>query len=327
MSSLSTSPAACFVVVNYNGAAVIRACLESIMAQDHGTFRVVMVDNGSTDGSPDVVEESFPDVTTIRLERNAGFARANNIALRQAMATAPKFVAFVNNDAFLARDWLSSLIAFMADGAYDSAQAIIADHGDPAQVDSCGIGVSRHLCVYDRRRGDDVQSVTDDEPILGPCFAAALLRSEVLEATGGANGCFDETFDSFYEDVDLCFRACIKGFKGGLLARALCTHRRSFSADRDPFRKYYLLGRNYFPLLSRHVPPATLWRHAPWIVANRMAFLFRTVLHPMCFSGFLAGAARGLIAAIQQGRSRSGRAGDRAGAGDLVRRMEEGTYE
>jgi GT2 family glycosyltransferase len=315
-------------VVNFNGRAVIADCLTSILRQDYGNFRVVVVDNGSTDGSAEMVADKFPGVELVRLNTNQGFARANNVALRRMKNARPEFVAFVNTDVVLEEGWLRALAEFVTREQFDCGQTLITQAASPDLIDACGIGVSRRLRVYDRKRGEPVSHAPDSEAVFGPCFAAALLRRNVLESIGTDGAFFDERYDTFYEDVDVCFRANSRGLKAGLLAQPLCTHTRSFSADRMPFRKYFLLGRNYFLLLARHLPPGYVLKEAPWILAERLGFWIRASGRPACSLGFLIGALRGIAAAGCLPRSlRGGGDAPTAAHRELLAGIRDGRYE
>ena len=98
------------IVVNWNGLRHLEACLSSLVDQTYPHFEVVMVDNGSSDGSVDFVRARFPPVRIIRNEENLGFAAGNNVGIRQ---TESAFVATLNNDAWVEPNWLEELAAAM----------------------------------------------------------------------------------------------------------------------------------------------------------------------------------------------------------------------
>src|SRR5574344_880783 len=87
-----------FVVVNYNGAAVLRPCVDSILAQRHQNLRLIIVDNHSSDHSAQETVERYPSVEVILLEKNSGYAKANNIGIEAALRLQPDYIALVNND-------------------------------------------------------------------------------------------------------------------------------------------------------------------------------------------------------------------------------------
>lgn len=316
-----------FVVVNHNGAAVIGECLESIRGQRHGRHPIVVVDNHSDDHSADGLAEKYPEVEVVSLERNYGYARANNVGIDRALRRRPGFIALVNNDVVLGGDWLDSLLRFAGDQDYDCVQSVITRTGAEREIDSLGIAVSPQLHIYDRGHGLALDGRGASGPIFGPCFAAALFRAGMVERLSEGGQFLDERLVSFYEDVDCCFRANLAGFRAGLLYRPLCRHRRSFTADRIPRSKYYYIGRNYFHVLGRYFPGRAILKNAGRIAWRRGVFWARTVRHPALFLAFLGGSLAGL-AALPGRRSAACRAarGDGGAAARLWQRIRDGHY-
>ena len=283
-----------FIIVSFNASGVIEECLESILKQDYESFKVLIVDNNSTDHSVELMRKKYPSLKLITLEKNYGFARANNIAINSIWQEKPKFIAFINTDVVLEPNWLSSLIEFMDNYQYDFAQSIITDYQSENILDSLGIGISRHLRIYDRNRGEPLPNKNNHETIFGPCFAAAVFKREVVESVRGKQKFLEEEFKTFYEDVDCCFRANYNGFKAGVLSKPLCRHRRSFTADKRPFYKYFYLGRNYFLLLGKHIPAKIIYKNLTRIVLDRLIFLSKTIRNPSFFFGFITGTLFGI---------------------------------
>jgi GT2 family glycosyltransferase len=315
------------IVVNHNGSDILGECLDSLQQQTHTAFEVMVVDNGSTDDSKEFVQNNYPQVELIALEKNEGFARAHNIALELALKKEPQAIAFVNTDAVLDSDWLFSLMSYMEDSGFDLVQSIICMHSDTARIDSTGIGVSHSLRIYDRQHGHPVSRVQGHTEIFGPCFAAAAFRAGVFPSLRDDHGYLDETFGSFYEDVDFCFRANARGYRSGLLPEPLCRHRRSHTADRRPFHKYFYLGRNYLWVLSKHVPSPLLLRNLPSILLNRLVFGLRTIGHPRNFFGYALGSFLGFGRLTGRLFSFKGRGKGSAVDRDLIRKIQKGIYE
>ena len=292
-----------FIVVNFNGRYVIEECLDSLFRQDYSNFKILVVDNHSTDGSIDQIESKYPEIELLKLDRNYGFARANNLALEFIWEADPDYVAFINNDIVLENDWLSSILKFLIHSPYDSAQTLITQSMRQLIIDTAGIGVSRHLKIYDRKSGESLLSEEGNRSIFGPCLAAAVYKREVLEDLKSEDSILDERFHTFYEDVDMSFRANSAGYKAGLLARPLCRHRRSHTADQRPFKKYFLIGRNYFLILRKHIPSRMIIKNFIWIKWDRMQLLLHTFLHPVFFFGFLFGSILGSLCVFQKRES------------------------
>jgi GT2 family glycosyltransferase len=315
------------ILVNYNGSAILEECLNALQQQTHNSFEVMVVDNGSTDDSVGLIRNNYPHIELITLGRNEGFARAHNIALEQALKKGPHAIALVNTDAVLDPDWLLSVMSFMENSGFDLIQSLVCMHEDPERIDSAGIGVTPSLKIYDRQHGQPVSSVEGHTEIFGPCFAAAAFRAGVFPALRDDHGYLDETFGSFYEDVDFCFRANAKGYKSALLAEPLCRHRLSYTADRRPFLKYFYLGRNYFLVLTKHIPSSTLLKNLPFIFLNRLGFCLRTISHPRNFCGFTLGSMAGFTRLTSRLISSRGRTKRGTGESTLIQKIKQGEYE
>ena len=146
---MSDSVKTVVVVVNFNGKEFLDRCLDSLSYQTFSHFQVIVVDNASYDGSADGIEERFPGVEVIRLEKNIGFAAANNRAIERAEDC--RWVALLNPDAFAEPDWLSNLhIAAKENSQYNFFGSYIKQHGFPGRLD--GTGDIYHLCGLSWRR-------------------------------------------------------------------------------------------------------------------------------------------------------------------------------
>jgi GT2 family glycosyltransferase len=163
------------IVLNWNGGATVVACLASLLKA--GPTEILVVDNGSTDGSPEVLHARFPGVRVLRNERNEGFAKAVNLAIRAA--SAPDFLWLVNSDCFVEPDSLEQLVECMnADPSVGIVGPVLVEADDPERVQVWGggridlaTGIARH-----------VRSVEDPPNyITGACM---LLRATMLEEIG-----------------------------------------------------------------------------------------------------------------------------------------------
>jgi hypothetical protein len=233
----------------------------------------------------------------------------------------------VNTDAVLHPDWLLSVISFLEDSEFDLVQTLILKYEDPGRIDSAGIGVSRSLKIHDRQYGQPVRCVKGNTEIFGPCFAAAAFQAHVFQSVRDEHGYLDETFGSFYEDVDFCFRANSKGYKSALLAEPFCHHRRSHTADSHPFKKYFHLGRNYFLILAKHSPPHTLLKIFPAVLLERLTFCFRTIRHPLNFFGFTLGSIIGFGRLASRMFSVTGKTQRISEKTGLMQKIRKGGYE
>lgn len=209
------------VIPNWNGEAFLPAVLSSLAAQVNDGLQVdvLVVDNGSTDRSRDIVESWVPSTGLVALESNLGFAEACNRGARESSAT---YIAFLNNDARVDHAWLVELARFL-DGNPDAAVAgsLVLDW-DGRTVDFAGSGLSglaRGIQLdFGKPRSAAPQEPTRQLFVNG---AAMLVRREVFLDAGG----FDPRFFAYYEDVDLGWRMWVKGWDVVLVPSSVVYHR------------------------------------------------------------------------------------------------------
>jgi GT2 family glycosyltransferase len=249
------------IILNWNGRRFLERCLRSLLAQSYQDFEIVLVDNGSTDGSVPLVEEEFPQVRLIANRTNRGFAAANNQAIR---ATGSELVVTLNNDTEVDSDWLGELVA-AAEAHQEvgacSSRMLFAHR--PDMINSAGIALDRAGIAWDWRGGepDDLQERVPAE-VFGACAGAALYRRQMLEEVG----VFDESFFAYLEDVDLAWRAQWAGWRALSVPTARVLHHHSGTAVEGSPLKNRLLGRNKVWLIAKNYPwPQVLW-YLPLIV-------------------------------------------------------------
>lgn len=214
------------IVVNWNGGDDLLRCLSSLAAQTLLPERIVVIDNGSTDGSADAAarmadadERLAPRILFHRAARNLGFAAANNLAVSLCDT---EFVALLNPDAFPEPGWLEALLdaarRHTAAAAFGSLQLL---DGTSGLVD--GIGDVYHVSGLSWREGHGRPpgpAAREDREIFSACAAAALYRREAFLAVGG----FDEDFFCYFEDVDLGFRLRLAGLQARHVPAAVAWH-------------------------------------------------------------------------------------------------------
>lgn len=211
-------PMVTVIIVNWNGGDLLRRCLSDLLRQTVQPTRILVMDNGSSDGSAEKVA-SLPGVTVRMLGENLGFAAGNNRALSEC---GTEFVALLNPDAFPEPDWLEKLLAAARAhpdvAAFGSRQMV---EGVEGVVD--GVGDVYHFSglVWRQGHGESL-GPSDLVPceIFSPCAGAALYRREALVEVGG----FDEDFFCYVEDVDLGFRLCLAGYRSLYVPDAVVHH-------------------------------------------------------------------------------------------------------
>jgi GT2 family glycosyltransferase len=246
---VNTLPLVTIIVVNWNGRAFLEQCLSSLCAQTYPAREIVLVDNGSTDGSIDFVRECFPDVQIMALPHNVGFAAGNNCAMREARGT---YIALLNNDAYPEPEWLARMVevAEQRPEAGLIACKLLYAH-DPQIINAAGLALDWAGFCWEWRSGavDDPQESAVEE-CFGPSGAAALYRRALLDEVG----LFDEDFFAYAEDADLNWRALRAGWQCLYVPQARAYHVSSATAGEGSSFKSRLLGRNKIWLLVKNVP-------------------------------------------------------------------------
>jgi GT2 family glycosyltransferase len=254
-------------VVNWNRRDHLRACLTSLSCQRGANFEVIVVDNGSSDGSAEMARSEF-GVRVIANQENLGFCAANNQAFAAARG---KFIALLNNDAEAAPDFLANLRRAF-DQAPDIGMAaakvlVWDDPGRGGRIDKVG-----HLIYPDgqnRGRGTgetDYGQFDGIEECLWPDGCAAMYRKAMLDAIGG----FDEDFFMFADDAELGLRARIAGWRCLYAPGAVARHRRGASLDAGSHKRIFLIERNRV-LLAAKLFPWSLLVLNPYYFALRLA--------------------------------------------------------
>jgi GT2 family glycosyltransferase len=212
------TPEISIVVVSWNGRHHLEACLAAIAAQQGVAAETIVVDNGSTDGTVAFVRDRFPWVRLVALDRNLGFAGGNNAGVRHARG---ELIAFLNNDTMADPTWLLALKGGLSvtDGFALVTSRIVYMH-DPEVIDSAGDGLLRWGGAFKRFHGQPAERADRNEEVFGVCGAACLMPKRVFDELNG----FDETFFASHEDVDLSYRARLRGYRCRYVADALVRH-------------------------------------------------------------------------------------------------------
>jgi GT2 family glycosyltransferase len=256
-------PPRCSVVIpNLNGERLLRTCLACLERQTV-ELELVLVDNGSTDGSVAMAREHFPDASVLELGENRGFAAAVNAGVR---ASSRELVAFLNNDTEPESDWLEELIACLdrhPRAAAATSKTLLAS--DRRIVDGAGDWMDWRFRPYPRAHGRrDSDRLATEVQVFGAAGAAAVWRRNVLEEIG----LFDEDFFAFYEDVDLSLRARLAGYECWYAPRSVALHHRGATAAGRHEFAFFLPFRNRWFVIVKNVPGALLVRRGHRILVG-----------------------------------------------------------
>jgi len=246
------------IIVNWNGGDDLLGCLECVATQDRRPDRVIVVDNASQDGSLEAALPRFPFVEAIRLARNAGFAAANNLALRSCDDC--DWIALLNPDAFPAPSWLARLAA-AAEGhpghaAFASQLRSAADEG---LLDGAGDVYHVSGLAWREAHGSPLRPSEGPRDVFSACAAAALYRRDALVEIGG----FDERYFCYLEDVDLGFRLRLRGHGCLYVPEAVVRHVGSGTTGKGSDFSTYHGHRNLVWTFFKDMPAALLALYLP----------------------------------------------------------------
>lgn len=245
------------VILNWNGAEHLRRYLPSVVAAAPGGVRVVVADNGSTDGSAQIVRDGFPTVEWLALDRNYGFAGGYNRALRRIAADV---YVLLNSDVETPAGWLAPLLECLErnPGVAAVAPKLLAD-ADRTHFEYAGAsGGYIDFLGYPFCRGRMLRTVErdcgqydDERDVFWVTGAAFCCRAGVFHALGG----FDETFFAHMEEIDLCWRMQLAGYRVRIVPQSVVYHLGGGTLSTDSPRKVFFNHRNNLAMLYKCAAP------------------------------------------------------------------------
>ena len=260
-------PLASIIILNYNGIRFIERCLRSILETDYPNFEVILVDNGSTDGSLEIALRLFGKnqiVRIIRNERNLGFAEGNNVGYASSKG---QVIVFLNIDTEVERNWLRELMQVLdMGGNIGVAQCKLFSMRDRNKIDSVGYDFDYLGYVYPRSQTRRRDSFDQVEEVLYADGAAMALKRRVLDESCLVGVPFDPDYFCYYEETDLCWRVRLRGYEIMFAPKSVVYHYRGYACRKEKTRPdlvfHYLknhistLIKNYnFLNLVRCIPP------------------------------------------------------------------------
>jgi GT2 family glycosyltransferase len=239
-----------FIILNWNSREMTAECIRSILAMDASEYEIVVVDNGSRDGSVDYLRNEFPRITLFPQEKNLGFAAGCNVGMRYALAQGFEYVLLVNNDTVVDPRFLSGLLEEarkVPDAALLSPKIYFYDCPDrlwwAGGAFSLWVGIAKHV----GRKQIDTGQCDLPGPIAWATGCAVLIRSEALKKVG----LFDERLFGNGEDLELCLRIRRAGYLVWFVPQAKLWHKE---------------GVDYRKNAGEHVRKFTGTRNLLWIM-------------------------------------------------------------
>lgn len=271
-------------IVNWNGMNYFPSCLSSIYKQDYqGEIEIIIVDNFSTDGSLEYLEKNQNNIKLFKNNINKGFSYAHNQGMK---ASKGEYLLLLNFDVFLEPNFISEMVKVMES---DSAIGIISGklykqiNGNKAKlIDSTGI-VMEHCFMRPRGEMEEDKGQYDGPEnfrIFGACGAAPFYRRAMLEDIRCFNEFFDEDFVNYVEDVDLSWRALLRGWKCLYNPKAVAYHERGVTRkNSDKMQNEYLIYgfRNRYCSMIKNITPGYWKKNRFKMIGRELIFLLSSI--------------------------------------------------
>jgi GT2 family glycosyltransferase len=266
----SDEPLIYIIVLNWNGKEDTLTCLSSVTAIKYPNFRIIVVDNGSSDGSVQAIRAGFPGLWVIETGENLGYAGGNNVGIRHALEHGANYVFLLNNDTRVAPDILERLL----EAAYAIPDAGVLGAkiyylSRPDAIWYVGAEWQHEQSKFAHRRSDNpaLETVKDTDYVCGCAF---FVPAPVFEKVG----LLDETFFLTYEETDWCYRARQAGFRILVATRAEVWHAvsASFGGETSPLASYFMY-RNRLLWAHRHLA----WRQVIRAHLNTFREIWRDI--------------------------------------------------
>jgi GT2 family glycosyltransferase len=252
------APLASVIVPTLNGAHLLSACLDSLVGQSYANLEVIVADGASTDGTAALLTSKYPSVRLLRLRRNGGFSGNVNAGLRAARG---EILCLLNNDAEAERDWVSVCVETLLEQPHIGSVASKVLFADRRTINSAGDVMCRDGAPRQRGAGQlDGSTWNTPGPVFGAMGGAAAYRRAMLADTG----LLDEVFFMYLEDVDLAFRAQLRGWSCLYQPQARVYH--LGSATGGGVLASFFNGRNLIRLLAKDLPAELFPRLMPGIL-------------------------------------------------------------
>lgn len=258
------------IIPSYNGLGFLRNCLGSLTGPGRKPDQIIVVDNGSKDGSPRAVQREFPGVDLVALEENTGFTGANNAGIR---ASTGDLIVLLNNDCVVEENWLSGLIRRMEDPSIGAAACSLRSIHDLSVMDSAGGEIDWMCFSRDTGKGEPASLHAREKDLAYPCGGGVMIRRSALP---DPSRLFWSELFAFNEDMDLGFELNRRGWRVVYEPSAMVRHVHSATSGRgSPFVEYHC-ARNRLLVMRKHFDEAVFkeltpilrrWQHL-WVAVS-----------------------------------------------------------
>ncbi len=242
-------------ILNWNGGDDTIGCLISLFKSDYKSFSVVVIDNASTDHSPEKIQEFFPQVTLIRNAENLGFAKAQNQGIQHAIEQGFEYVWILNNDTIIDSRALGLLVEVLdSDTSTGAVSPILLDAevSNTNRIQFCGSSINWKYRYFEQHKSLEVGLKAQAEIPENFCLwgTALLVRTFILKQVGG----FDDKLFAYFEDMDLSIRIIRAGFYNRIAESAIVFHAGVNDPNNRPPHYVYFNTRNRYLFWMNHLP-------------------------------------------------------------------------
>ena len=287
MSFTPSKQSVLFVVLNFNGWEETLTCIDAVLKQDYKDFHTLLIDNGSHDESLKklVKFEKNEKITYIKHPKNLGFAGGVNVGIRHAIEHGYGYVALLNNDAIITKNWLSILVKAIDENDSSVATGLLLS-GDGKKIESTGDSYSRWGLPFPRQRDEDVSRADESNFVFGGTAGASVYKTDLFKDIG----LFDEKFFAYFEDTDISFRAQLAGHIAYYEKSAVAYHDHGTTSSKMPGFTVYQTFKNL---------PTFFWKDVPYYMLFSTGIRFFACLGLMYIRAILRGqfiiASKGLL--------------------------------
>ncbi len=251
------NPLVSIILINYNGLVDLEECVNSIFNLNYDNFEVILVDNNSSDDSVQFVKQNYPNIQIIQLRKNYGFTKANNIGASKSKG---RYILLLNIDTYVDKNWLKELVKAAQESRkvgvvgskiyYYNEKEIIDFAGGSSNI----YGRASHIGMSYK----DCEFLNKKKKTFYICGASLLIKREAYNIIG----LFDPKYFGYYDDVDLCWRTWMAGYKVIYAPKSFLYHKIS-SSFKSTERKKYLSEKNRLRTILRNYELKTLFKILP----------------------------------------------------------------
>ncbi|MBP9738867.1 glycosyltransferase family 2 protein [Candidatus Saccharibacteria bacterium] len=253
---MNKNPNVLIVILNFNGWEETLTCVDAVLKQTYKDFHIYLIENGSKDESIKKLKgfEDHQKITYIKNPKNLGFAGGVNQGITHAIENDYEYVALLNNDAIVDKDWLKQLVATSKKVGSSATTGLLLD-GPGKKIESTGDCYCDWGLPFPRQREEDVSNALESGFVFSGTAGASLYTTELFRDIG----LFDETFFAYFEDTDIGFRAQLAGHKAYYEKGALAYHDHGTTSSKMPGFTVYQSFKNLPLFFWKNVPLSMLF--------------------------------------------------------------------